>query len=288
MILLKKLIFAPFFLTAFGLLIYQINPLLKSYDFILSLSINSFISLIILSAFISISSLIFVLFSGFSLDWKFIVPVGILASLFPVIFLNQALGLVFAAGVLVSLLFTYVSLENTMKSYLTFQPSTLFGPSIKHLSSLLILVICVTYFLSLNKIVQETGFEIPDSLIDTALKFTNQSQINQADNQLSLPPDQIELLKKNPQLLKQSGLDPNLTDNLIKQTVKDQVQSFLKPYSGFIPATVAILLFFTLQAMTSLISILIYPLLWVTFLILEKTGFIKFTTETREVKKMVI
>lgn len=254
MILLKKLIFAPFFLTAFGLLIYQINPLLKSYDFIFSLSINSFISLITLSAFISISSLIFVLFSGFSLDWKFIVPVGILASLFPVIFLNQALGLVFAAGVLISLLLTFITLENSMKTYLTFQPGAILGPSIRYLSSFLILAISITYFLSINKIVQEQGFQIPDSLIDTALKFTDQELIN----------------------------------NLVKQTVKNQVQNFLNPYLGFIPAVLAILLFFTLQSLTSILRLLIYPLLWVVFYVLEKTGFIKFTTETREVKKMVI
>ena len=146
-----------------------------------------------------------------------------------------------------------------MKTYLTFQPGAILGPSIRYLCSFLILAISITYFLSVNKLIQENGFQIPDSLIDAILKFTPQT---------SLPID--------------------LTNNLIQQTVKDQLQNFLKPYLGFVPAVLAILLFFTLQSLTSLINLLIYPLLWITFLILEKSGFISFTTEMRPVKKMVI
>lgn len=102
--------------------------------------------------------------------------------------------------------------------------------------------------------VQEQGFQIPDSLIDASLKLTDQGQI----------------------------------DSLVKEALKDQIQNLIKPYLGLIPAVVAALLFFTLQALTSLVSLLIYPLLWLIFLILEKIGFVKFTTEMREVKKMVV
>src|SRR3990172_10609958 len=113
-----------------------------------------------------------------------------------------------------------------------------------------------------------------------------------------IPPEQLDLLKKNPDLLKQYGLDPklldtltapqkstaapaNLTNELIKQTVKDQVQNFIKPYLNFIPAGLAILLFFTFHAFISIANLLISPLLWLIFLILEKTGFTKFTVEQR-------
>jgi len=80
----------------------------------------------------------------------------------------------------------------------------------------------------------------------------------------------------------------NSSQDLIKQTVKDQLEGFLKPYLGFIPALLTIILFLTLQSLTSFINLLIYPMLWIIFYIFEKTGFIKFTIEKRPVKKMVI
>ncbi len=103
---------------------------------------------------------------------------------------------------------------------------------------------------------------MPDSLIDTALKMT-------------------------PVNVPQAPNNPIGTD-LIKQTVKDQVQGFIKPYLNFIPAILAVLLFLTLQSLTSILNLLIYPLLWLTFLILEKTGFTKFEVEMRQVKKLVV
>lgn len=259
----------------------------------------------------SLSGFLFVLFATFAQDWKFILPIVILASLLPFLFLEIGLAIVFAVGILASLILTFVSLDTSLKSYLTFNPNSLFGPLIRHLSSLLILSLCVVYFLSTNKLIAQNGFQIPDSLIDSALKFTPQLQSQQSEttSQLSIPPDQIELLKKNPELLRQYGLDPKILDsldnpgatlkesskhvtksanNLIKQTIKDQFQSFIQPYQGIIPAVLAVLLLLTLQSLTSLINLFIYPLLWVVFYIFEKTGFIHFEVETREVKKMVI
>ncbi len=170
------------------------------------------------------------------------------------------------------------------------------------------LTVCIVYFFSVSKIIAQNSFQIPDSLIDTALKLTTSSLPNIQPEQASLPqitPDQLDLLKKNPELLKQSGLDPkilesltnpkegtqppaSLKDELIKQTVKDQIQNFIKPYTNFVPAGLAILLFLTLQFFTSIINLFIYPLLWLTFFILEKTGFVKFEVEQRPVKKLII
>lgn len=306
MLTLKKLTFAPLFLVVFLLLIYQISPLLRSYDFIFSVSFSTLIELVIISAAVSLSSFLFALFVSLSFDWKYIFPVGILASLIPLLFLDTSLGLVYIIGILVSLLITYLNLDNALKSYLTFQPSSLLGPSIRHLSGLLILSFCLVYFLSTSKIIAQNGFQIPDSLIDTALKFTQpagSSEQESSTSQINIPQEQIDLLKKNPDLLKKSGLDPKILDTLnspksqntlntpndiIKQTIKDQIQSLLKPYLGFVPAVLAVLLFFTLQSLTSIINLLIYPLLWITFYILEKSGFIKFTEEQRPVKKLVI
>ncbi|HBQ50834.1 hypothetical protein A3B42_03145 [Candidatus Daviesbacteria bacterium RIFCSPLOWO2_01_FULL_38_10] len=293
--MLKKLILAPVFLTVFAFLASQIVPFLKSYDIIFSLSSNSLIQLIILAFLILISGLIFNLFITFAQNWKMVLPVALFASILPMLFLEPVLGLIFGLGVLISLSLTYLTLTNKLKTYFTFNPNALISPSIKQLTGLLILTFSLTYFLSINQIIQKTGFQIPDSLIDTALKFTPiESSLPQETSQFSIPPEQLELLKQNPDLLKQYGLDPkildtpqNTTANLVKQTVKDQLQNFIKPYLNFIPAVLALLLFISLQSLVSFLNLLIHPILWIIFYILEKTGFIRFEIEQRPVKKMV-
>ena len=305
----KKLALAPLFLIIFALFVYQLAPFLKSYDLIFSLSINTFLELLILSFFISISCFLFVLFTTLASDWKMVLPVAFLSALIPMLFMEPALGLVFTVAIFISFLLTYLSLDSTLKSYLTFKPEALLGPSIRHLSGLLILAFCLVYFLSTSKIIAQNGFQIPDSLIEAALKITPldlTAEQNSPTSQLpAISQEQIDLLKQNPDLLRQSGLDPsildtlnqpqpkagspqNLTQDVIKQTVKDQMQSLIKPYQNFIPAGLAVLLFLTLQSLTSVINLLIYPLLWITFFILERTGFVKFTEEMRPVKKMII
>ncbi|EKD85321.1 MAG: hypothetical protein ACD_38C00044G0002 [uncultured bacterium] len=310
MIMLKKLTFAPFFLIAFSLLIPQINSLLASYDFIFSLSANSLIQLIKIAFLISLACLFFSLFVTLASDLKIILPVIILSALLPLLFLNTSLAIILVVTITISLFLTYLSLQSTLKSYLTFQPAALLGPAVRHLSGFLILSFCLIYFFSSSKIIAQNGFQIPDSLIDTALKMTplpaqNQSGQTEQTQLPAISSDQIKLLKNNPELLKQSGIDPKLLDSLsvpqeaieapadlikdtIKQTVKDQVQNFIKPYASFIPAVLTVLLFITLQSITSFINLLIYPLIWLTFLILEKVGFTKFTTEMRPVKKLMV
>lgn len=307
MTLVKKLIFAPLFLIALTFLLYQLNPLLRSYDFIFAFSASTIIQLIILAALIFLTSLFFVLFASLAYDWKLILPTGILASILPMFFLKQPIGLILSVGALATLILTYLALENTLKTYLNFKPNSLFGPHIRRLSTFLILVISLTYFLSISKTVQETGFQIPDSLLERALKITAPSQESsqQPSSQPSLSKDQIELLKQNPDLLKQYGLDPEILDSLsqpqqrskapadlaqdtLKQAVKGQLDTIIKPYLAIIPGVLTILFFFILQSLVALLNLLIYPLLWGIFYILEKTGFVKFTVEQRPVKKIVI
>lgn len=301
MLVLKKLTLAPIFLLVFALTVYQLIPFLKSYDLVFSLSLATLFQLIFLSALILISSFLFVLFATFARDLKFVLPVGILASLIPMIFMDPSLGIVFMVGIIISLILTFLGLESSLKSYLNFNPSSLLGPSIRHLCSFFILIICIIFFLSINKIIQENGFQVPDSLIDTAIKFAGpQAENNQSETLPKLNQEQIELLKKNPDLLKQYGLDPKILDTLnspktqnisndfIKQTVQSQLQNIIKPYLAFIPAVLAAILFLTLQSVVSVLTLFIYPLLWLIFYILEKSGFIKFSEEMRPVKKLVI
>lgn len=286
---------APFFVAVFAFLIYRLTPILKSYDFIFSFSINALLDLILLAVLICLSSFLFVVFACFSQNLRFTLPVSIFAALIPMLFQDPAIALILAVAIFVSFLLTSLNLNNTLKSYLTFQPGALLNPSVKHLSGLLILSFCLIYFLQISKVISQKGFQIPDTLIEATLKFSGSDQIQTSTPQLSIPSDQIELLKKNPDLLKQSGLDPKILDNLnpnsnnlIKQTVKDQIQTIIKPYQNIIPAILAVLLFLTLQSLTSILNLLIYPLLWLFFLILEKIGFVKFEIEQRPVKKMVI
>lgn len=308
MVILKKLIFAPIFLLVFALLIYQLSPILKSYDFIFSLSITTLIDLIGISALILFSSFLFALFATIASDLSLILLVAIIASAVPFIFIPQPLVLVFVVAIFVGLLLTSLSLDNALKTYLTFRSEVILGPAIRLLSTLFILSFCIIYFLQINKTIAKDGFQIPDSLIETALKVAspNLPAVTESPDlpRASIPAEQLELLKKNPDLLRQAGLDPkildtlnqpksqkapqNLTQDLIKQTVKDQIQNFLKPYINFVPAALAILLFLTLQSLTSIINLLIYPLLWIIFFILEATGFIKFEIEQRPVKKLVV
>lgn len=265
----KKVSIVPFFLVVLALLIYQFKPLLTSYETVFSLSWNALMQLIILAVLILSASLMFSLFAFLAEDWRLILAVVAVASLIPLLLVTLPLGLILAVGILTSLLLTYLTLENKLKNYLTFEPNSLLGPAIRHLATLLVIVICLSYFLSINKLIQQEGFQIPDSLIDTALKIAVPPQTETTDQ-----PEQ--------------AVQPQLTQDLIKQTVKDQLQTLLKPYLGFIPAALAVILFLTLQSLTSILNLLIHPLLWLTFYILEKTGFVKFTEEMRPVKKIVI
>lgn len=271
------------------------------------MSINSLIQLIKIAVLLSAACLFFSLFAALASDWKIILPVIVLAAISPLLFFNISLAIILTVAIVVSLFLTFISLQNALKSYLTFQATALIGPVIRHLSVLLILSFCLVYFLSTSKMIAEKGFTLPDSLIDTALKMT---PLPQSDDQTQtgipqLSNDQLTLLKENPDLLKQSGLDPKILDSLtnpqkilqapadlmrdtIKQTVKDQLQGFIKPYQGLIPAILAVLLFLSLQSLTSLLNLLIYPLLWLLFLIFEKTGFVKFEIEQRPVKKLIV
>lgn len=308
MITLKKLIFAPVFLVFFTLLIYQLSLNLSSYGLVIILSVTGLINLIALCFLVFLSGTLFVIFATLAADWKISLPVGIFCSFIPMLFFPPALALIFAVGILASFLLSFLSLDISLKSYLNFQPFTVLGPSIRRLSGLLILSFCIIYFLSMNKIIAQNGFEVPDSLIDTALKISPISLPEQSNSTITqLPainPKEIEELKKNPGLLEQYGLDPKILDNInissqtpklpaianktIKQTTKDIIQNFVEPYLPFIPAILAAILFLSLYSLTSMINLLAYPLLLLIFYILEKTGFTKFTTEMRPVKKLVI
>src|SRR3990172_11097444 len=120
MILLKKLFMAQLIIIIFGLLVSQFTPFLKSYEFIFSLSWDRLAQLIMLSGLVILFSLCFVLFTTFAQELKFVLPASLVVTFLPMLFLDPALGLVLAVGILSSLLLTYFTLVNKLKTYLTF------------------------------------------------------------------------------------------------------------------------------------------------------------------------
>lgn len=299
--ILKKLALAPIFLIFLAITLFKFNPFLILTTSVLSIDLSIGLDLVIVSGLVVLSSLSFIVFTTLANDWKFIAPIAVVAAILPIILIAAPLGYVLAIGLLVVLTLSFALLENTLKSYLTFQPSDLFGPSIKTLSSFLIILISITFYFASSAQIKQKGFQIPDSLIDSVIKLMPQpEESGQKTSQLpQISPEQLALLKQNPDLLRKSGLDPKILDSLnqnspttsqdlIKQTIKDQLNNLIKPYEGFIPAALALLLFVTLKSFESLLSILVNPLLGLIFYVLAKLRIITFTEEMRPIKKMVV
>lgn len=306
MLYLKKLTFAPFFLASVAATFYAMK-VINTPNFILAMDIKTLLDIAILIGFISLSALFFVLFCTISASWAYILPVSLLAGFTPLPFLPEPLNFAAAIGVFLSFIFSYFLLKSTLKTYLDFKPAALLSPPVKNIASFLILTATVVFYLSANLDIQKNGFQVPDTLIDTSLNLVQPAQKTDTESQPQLTKEQIDLLKKNPDLLKQYGLDPKLLDTLeaelqntkqekgtlstqnsLKTVLKAQLNDILKPYINWIPILLALIFYFTLITFLQAVSIIFGPIIWLTFYILEKTGFVVFATETRVVKKMVV
>ncbi len=310
---LKQIAFAPIFLIILILMGLKLSTLLEQPNILLFLDLNTLAQLATMTLLITLTALSFIIFTAIANDLRIVIPIIVLAGFFPLFFFPPPLNYVMIIGFSVCFILGFIMVDNKLKSYLSFNPNQIFSPVTKQLTSLLIMAVCFGYFLSVSQVISKQGFEIPDSLIDASLKLTplpTDVNIAQTDteNALQLPeitPEQISVLKQNPELLRQSGLDPKILDeldlskkssmdqpttshDLIKAAVKLQFQNTIKPYLNYIPAILAVGLLLTLKSVAAAAPLVIGPVLWLTFFILEKTGFIKFTTEMRPVKKLVI
>ncbi len=298
----KKLTFAPVFLILFALTNYLLAPLLKSPLTLLPTDLQGLIGLsiqlFILIAVLLLGNLFFVVFVSLAQNLSLIVPVALLGSLYPLFFIPTPLSYVLTGGFLTGVFITYPMLSGKLKNYLTFQPAIILIPSIKNLTIFMILVISFASYLALNVEVQKNGFKIPDSLIDSVLKIIPSSGVGGGENIAQLPQltqEQIDLLKQQPELLKQYGIDPKILDqtsqtaaNPAASLIKDQIQKLITPFIPGIPAIIAITLFLILFFNEWTLSLFLPPIIWLIFWILEKSGFITFQKEMREVKKMVV
>ncbi len=311
MLYLKKLIFLPAFALSLSLFLYFASPLTTSFETVFSLSVQTLLPIIWAAILLNLAAFFFVLFATFALDWKIILPSALVSSLLPFFFFAAPYSLFLSLGLLVTQIITFVSLENSLKLYYTFNPMGIFTPLLKRFILLTLLSLSAIYFISTTNELQTKGFTIPDELLETALNFapglsesadpTTQPQAPQ----VQLTPEVIDLVKQNPELLAQYGIDPtildsintealtntapqNITKELTKNLIKEQFDKMISPFLAFLPPVLTLLFFISIQSITSLLGLLIPPLFWLAFYIFEKTGIIKFVVEQRPVKKMVI
>ncbi len=143
---------------------------------------------------------------------------------------------------------------------------------------------------------------------------------------VNLSPEQIKFIQQNPSLLKQfnitpeqfnsfvksqnsgtttkktnptaktvspppsiSGAPSDLGENdLVKSLVKNQLNTAVKPYESFMAPLIAALVFSTITFGNFILGFFTPLWLWILFSIMEKSGFVHFVKEMREVKKLVV
>lgn len=312
----KKIFFYILFFITFLFFIFSVNKLLKIQDSIFSLNPTVFMDFILSCLLIILTSFFYILALILAPNWKYGVGLSFVSSLIALLFLPTPLNYLIAPLIFLVFVISFALLNNKLKNYIDFKPAQLFTPNIKQLSFFLVLISSFGYFLIINNQILTKGFQIPDSLLDFSLKIAGtpdnltveEENVIQNNPQPLITPEQLNLLKQNPELLAQYGLNPKVLDQIptskndkplpkappkliespIKQILKQQFQTLIKPYENFIPFIFTFIFFLTLQFFSSIISIFIPPLLWLIFYLLEKTGFVKFTEETRVVKKIVI
>lgn len=311
----KKLIFAIPFLLLFYWSIYLLSHFIVDTNLIFNFDLQIFLSLILALIALTLSLYFFAVFSVFAQDYKIVLPVVGVACFAGAVYLPLPLSYFVVAGLLLTFGVVYYFLDQKIKTCLAFQPNNLLLPALKTLASLIFIVLSFAYFTVASQEIKEKGFQIPDSLIDAALQIagpgTGDVQGTQIAQVPSITPEQIAFLKKNPQLLKQAGLDPKVLESLnqksssssakeatsaspqqsngaVKGFVKAQFQKMIESYMKYIPYILAALFFTTLQGLFYFISIFLPIINLLLFWILEKTGFIHFEKEMREVRKLVV
>lgn len=321
------------FLVFFIVLHWLVFPLFSSYEWIFGFSQSSANQILGISLLILASTISFVIFSALCSDRRIGLGVAVFGSAVPLLFSQTGIGLMLAGIYLLALISIYFLVEHTMKHYLSFSPITLLIPPIKTLSTILLLVICLGYYLSINVVIKEKGFEVPESIIPDAFveQLINQqtSQFVKGDRYIAqlpqLTPEQLELLKQNPDLLRQYGVDPAILDQYetttppaatttkpaakpgaiqvpttnalplsvaaVKKMALSPINTLINEYKFLVAPFLALILFsavsffFFLFFLFNLIS---GGLMKTIFYILEKTKFIHFEKELREVQKLVV
>lgn len=307
----KKLVFAIPFLICFYAFVFLLLPFFKNPYLFFEISSQAFINLLILLGILILSSISLAIFTTLAFDFRLVLPIILVASLYPIIVFSGLVGFLLAIGFFISFGLIFLNLKNTLAKYFSFQATHLLNPSAKSLVSLIILVSSFGFYLTANLEIKQNGFKIPDSLVETAIKLSGNAETGNIQNtQVNLPKltrDQYNSLKNNPLLLQQFGINqstlelPNpakqdqkvtqnssVSQNLIKTAIESQFNKIIAPYQDFIPLFLAGLFFLTLYSFASILEILNPIFLGGIFYLLEKSNFVHFETEMREVKKMAV
>jgi len=322
---LKKVIFAPLFLVLITCSIYFYKLVLIAYLDVFFGTYGGLYEFSLLAIPLVFASLAYCLFITFTQDFKYTFVLILLTALIPFAFLDLYLSIVIGIGLVISLTIVYFNLQTNLRSYVNFKPTDLLKGPIKLLNTFILLTLTFGYFLNANSIIQTQGFKIPDSLIDWAvdMSMSSQSMNFKGEKYLlaqALTPEQVELLKQNPALLQQYGLKPEDLDalaaptstqqttqtktsrpetspslqpqgnmkNLIKTQINNMLDQTLKPYFFVIPILLAFMFYSLASLITWLLTLLLSPFIQLIFSLFEKSGFIKYEKEMREVKKIVI
>jgi len=301
MLILKKLLFTLPFLLSLTFFYRFAAQLTRNPYSILEFNQNILIDLIIFTVLLLASSLFFILFATLANNWKFLLPVSLPAALISYFFFPAHLTILLISSLVFSFGVVFWELNRQLSSYLDFKPASLLIPSINRLVFFLLLIISFVFYLNVQENIQQKGFQLPDSLIETSLKITMPGESIQATTTLpQVSPDQIAMLKANPELLKQYGLDSSILDQLdttesiirpesiVKTAIQQQFQSMIEPYKNWIPLVLTITFFLSIRWAASLLSVFLSPLIRFIFIVLEKTGCISYQLETRVIKKMLV
>ncbi len=303
--IIKKLLFALPFLLSLAALYSYLSIFLDNIYLIFSLSLDVLLQFIIFLVLTLLTSLFFVILSALAQDPKLVLPAALLGSLLSFLFIPSPFNLVVLLGFLISFTLVFFTLSKKLASYIDFKVSELLIPSIKTLSVFLLLIFSIVFYLNSDVVLKKEGFQIPDSVIDPIISMSLNNLTEGVETPVQkatpqIPPEQLALLKQNPALLKQYGLDPSVLDELSPQTsqnpqssllkneVKRQINTLIQPQIQFLPVILTALFFLTLKFGLSVLSIILSPLIWFIFWILDKTGFTTYTKEMREVKKLVV
>ncbi len=309
---LKKLIFAFPFLISFYLFVFLVAPLLLNPNLIFQL--GNWQQVLMVTITLIFSLIFFGVFGTLAKDFKIVLPILLVGSLASVIFFKSPLNFYLFGGFVVSFLLSFLLLNNNLKEYLDFKASKLMSSPIRLLGTLIILTLSFGYFLQLNSHLQKEGFKLPDELINTAIKIATPpatseetSQVTQTLNSLS--DEQIQTLRQNPEALKQFGIDPKILDSLskpqesktttttkqispsqqiIKAAIQSQFNQAIEPYKDYLPPFMALLFFLSFYSIFALLSLFNSLIIGLIFNFLEKSKYVKFEKEMREVKKLMI
>lgn len=335
----KKLLFGFLFLISFTAFHWLFFPLFTTYNWVFGLGQETLILIFSAASLLLLSSICFALLTAFSQDLRLGMPFILLGAGIPLIFSQNVLGIVLAGGFGVVLSLYYFAVSNALRTYITFSPTQLLSPHIKTFNTLLLLIISIGFYLSINSVIKQEGFKVPETLLpDELIEQVIQSQstgLYKGERYLaqlpSLTPEQIQLLRQNPELLKQYGVDPSILDQfekpaeeslpastmnksndkpatlpqsspvqvptsaspidtttLVKNMVFEQINTMAKQYEYLLAPILAVMVWSIFAFANFFLYLLINPLLWILFSVLEKSEFVRFVKSTRVVKRLVV